>query len=85
MLAAPLQQRSQDRTERAALRRQQVFGARRMLLVEAALDHAGLLEPLQPGRERVGADPVERALEILETSRPLEEEVPDFWGDLGAS
>jgi len=73
--ASPIEQRLQHRAERATFRGQQIFGARRVLLVEAPLDDAGFFEALQPGGQRIRADAGERLLEILELARPFEQQV----------
>src|SRR4051794_33619467 len=73
--ASPVEQGLQYRAERPAFWGQDIFGARRVLLVEATLDDAGFFEPLQPGRQGVGADSGQRMLEILESARPLEQQV----------
>ena len=62
MALAPFEQRLQHRTELFALLGQYVFGARRVLLIEAPLYDPGLLQPLQSGRQSVGADPGERSV-----------------------
>src|SRR5215469_4265172 len=53
---APVEQCPQHRAQLFALLRQQIFGARGMLLVETPLDDPGFLEPLQSRRQRIGAD-----------------------------
>src|SRR5437763_14909714 len=73
--ASPIEQRLQYRPERATFRGQQIFGARRVLLVEAPLDDAGFFEALQPGGQRTWADAGERLLEILELARPFKQQV----------
>src|SRR5438067_7720915 len=73
--ASPVEQGLQHRAERPAFCGQDIFGARRVLLVEMAFDDAGFLEPLQPGGQRIGADAGQRMLEILESARPLEQQV----------
>src|SRR5438477_11173599 len=73
--ASPVEQRLEHRAERAALIGQDIFGARRVLLIEAPLDDAGFLEPLEPGGQRVRADPGQRALEILEFPRAADNQV----------
>jgi len=66
---------SNHRAKRPPLRRQDIFGARRVLLVEMALDDPGLLEPLQPRGQRIRADAGQRPLEILEFPRSFEQQV----------
>jgi hypothetical protein len=73
--ASPVEQGFQHRTERPAFWGQEIFGAGRVLLVEAAFDNAGFFEALQPGRQRIRADAAERCLEILELARPFAQQV----------
>jgi hypothetical protein len=54
---APVEQGLQHRAQLFTLLRQQVFGARRVLLIEPPLDDPGFLQPLQSGRQGVRADP----------------------------
>jgi hypothetical protein len=55
MALAPREQGVENRYEFLAPLGQQVLGARRMLLVEAAFD-LRLFQSLQAGRQRVGAE-----------------------------
>jgi hypothetical protein len=48
-----------------------------MLLVEAPLDQIGLLQSLEAGGQRIGADALKRQLKIEELERPFAEQVAD--------
>jgi hypothetical protein len=65
----PLEESFEHRAELLARRRQEILGAWRMLLVEATLDDACVLELLQPCRQRVWADAGQTVLEILKLAR----------------
>ena len=75
MSLAPVEQGLQHRAQLFAFWGQQVFGARRVLLIETPLDDPGFLQPLQSGRQRVGADPGQRALEILKLAGSASDEI----------
>jgi hypothetical protein len=72
---APFPQRLEDRAQFAAAARDHIFGARRMILIEATLDDAVLLERLETRRQRIRADAVERLFEVAELARPLDNEI----------
>src|SRR6516162_11282098 len=74
---APVPKRTQHWPQLAALGGEQILGARRVLLVEAPLDEAGLLQGLEPGGQRIGADALKRQLEVDELARPFEQEIAD--------
>src|SRR5215813_8815645 len=72
---APIPERPQHGAEGPSLVGQRVLRPRRVLSVELPCDDAVLEQTTEPARERVRADPLERALEILKLPGPLEEEV----------
>src|SRR5258706_10676841 len=74
--AAPFAQRLENGPEAAALAGKVVLQPRRVLAVEAPLDHAGCLQILQARRQRVRRDRGERLLEVLKAARALEEQGP---------
>ena len=55
MSLPPVAQRAQDGPQVAALVGQHVFGARRMILVEPALDDARIFQRLEAGRKSIRA------------------------------
>src|SRR5882762_3328243 len=75
LFVSPVAKRLHHRSELAPLVRQQVFRPGRMLLVEAPLDDAVLLQFLQAGGKRIWADVRERFLEILKLASTVEEQV----------
>jgi hypothetical protein len=65
-LSPSVPQSLENGTELPTLSGQQIFGARRMLLVESPLDQAGPLECLQSRGERIRARPRKRLFKIEE-------------------
>ena len=58
----------QDRKERMPLPGQAVLNTRRNLGKASAADHLGLFQAPQPVGERLGADPVQRTLQLTEAA-----------------
>jgi beta-keto acid cleavage enzyme len=72
---APAVKRLEHRAERLPLVCQKIFVARRVVLVEAGADHALVLEPFQPRRQRVRRDSWKPVFKFLEAQRALAEQV----------
>src|SRR5215813_6133762 len=72
---APIPERPQHRAEGPPLVGQRVLRPWGVLSVELPRDDPVLEQTTEPARERIRADPLERALEILKLPGPLEQEV----------
>src|SRR5262249_56076195 len=66
---SPREQRDEDGTKVASARREQIFVARRVFAVAAALEQAGVDQRIEPSRPQVGRD-AEALLELIQPSHP---------------
>ena len=72
MAVAELQQRDEHRVEIPALVGRAVFKPRRVFLIRAALEDAGVGEPFQAQRQHVGGD-AEAGANLVETPQAQED------------
>src|SRR5258708_5897539 len=75
VLRSPLAQRLHDGAEAAPLLGKHVFQARRSIGVEPPAHQSVGLQRLQSRRENIGSDSRQRDLEVLESPRPLQQQV----------